>query len=366
MAALYRIDVLTRAGVKQAEVHDFLDLVVVKKRNAPGLVTFSLRSDHQALQYLAHGAIAQLEVWRCDPQNGIAWYREFVALHLETTVRQAQAITVQIIGVGVATLLAHRINAWRADTTDRTSFTGMDVGGIMYNLVLYNLSVFATVGDGRLRDGVITGINAAYVSAGPLITRSNAYKNVLKELQELAELASIDFELRKTAANTFLFQYAAPTLGVDRRTTLRFAMDRGNMANPVLRRSKIDEASVAIAAGQGEENLRNIQVRTGTNYSASNDIEVFADARNEKTTAGVQSKGDQVLAERAQEIEFDFDVQQIASCTYGVHYCVGGQLGDLVRANFLTYTADMKIVGVRISVTKPGEEKLDIDLKVYP
>jgi hypothetical protein len=201
----------------------------------------------------------------------------------------------------------------------------------MKTLVQYNAGASATTANGRIRDGVIEGITvAADGGFGNVISKGCAYENLLEALQKIAAIGGGDFDLVKTGAATWQFRWYTGQRGTDRTDSVLFALERGNMAAPEYTHDRVDERTVAIVAGQGEESDRAVEVRTGPDYAADNDIETFVEASDLTTTAGLQSRGDTELEESRARQQFEFAVLQTPGCFYGVHY----GLGDLVKAQY--------------------------------
>lgn len=362
MAAEYRVDLHTAAGVKVAEVTDFLTLSYTRRVNAPGLLTVTLRGDHPALAGLELDG--QAIVYRRNPAMGLStWTADFWGLWRYQERRYTDHDVVELRFPGFLSLLARRIVAWKAGTTNRSSFQNVKAETAMKTLVTYNATSSATTANGRIRNGAITGLAVeADQARGNTISRDCAYRNLLEVLQELAPIGGGDFDLVKTGAQAWEFRFYPGQRGTDRSTTLLFALERGNMAEPVYRKDRLEEATVAIVGGQGEGADRAVVVRTGPDWATANDIEAFVDQRNATTTDALNAAGDARLTETRALDTFDFKVLQIPSCYYGVHY----QLGDLVRAQYGPINVVQKIVGVSVSLDRDGAEQIDVDLETVP
>lgn len=259
-------------------------------------------------------------------------------------------------------MLGWRIVAWPAATANRSKFTSAKAETIMKTLVEYNAGASATTGNGRHRTGTITGIStAADAAGGNTLDWYCAHAILLETLQKLALVAGGDFDLVKTGAQAWEFEFYPGQLGTDRSGEVVFALDYDNMANPRFRTGRLGEKTVAIVGGQGEDSQRDITVRTGANYSSSNDIEVFVDAReiDKGNTAGLQAKGDQELEALRALDQFDFDVLQTAVGAYGRHYF----LGDLVTvvSPFTGAASDRKVRSVTVTVDQQRHEQIGVD-----
>ena len=172
-----------------------------------------------------------------------------------------------------------------------------------------------------------------------------------------------DFDLVKTGATAYEFRWYTGQLGTDRSASVTFAMERGNMANPTYKETRLKEKTVACVYGQGQGSDRDYVTRTGTNYHVSdNNIELYVDARNVDfgDTSGLNAKGDLKLDELEARSAFKFDVLQAPATLYGVHYF----LGDLVTAmnpfTGASYTLMVDQVTVDFNNTKGEDITVDM------
>lgn len=356
MTTDYKLRINNTSGALQAELADFRSLNYVKETNRPGLLQFSLRDDHEAVTYLTDKA--QVEVWRRNRQEEIDWYCDFYGLF-----RQPKRTKPTKIGIFAATcpgqlsMLAWRIVAWKSGIANRSKFTAAKAETVMKTLVSYNAGASATTGNGRIRTGTITGLSVQADGAnGNTLDFYCPFKNLLETLQELARIGGGDFDLVKTGAATWEFRWYTGQVGADRTASVIFSTDFDNMAVPEFEQNRLGEKTVAIVGGQNEGTDRDVVVRTGANYGASNDIEVFVDARevDAGNTAGLNAKGDDELKLLQATDEFDFDVLQVPSTLYGKHYF----LGDLVtvRSPFTGANVSRKIISAAVDVTGNREK----------
>lgn len=356
----YKIRIYTPAGILQDEITDFLSLSYNKVVNDAGLLSFSLDGSHKSIQYLINNA--QLEVWRRDLANSISWYADFYGLFKdeERTYSEGKSIYTAYVP-GINSLLATRINAWTANTASRSKFTGAKAETIMKTLVSYNASSLATAGNGRIRNGAISTITVDTDSArGNTLDWNCAYDNLLETLQSIALVGGGDFDLVKTGSQAWKFYFYLGQLGTDRHSTVIFSLDRGNMAEPLYTKNRSAEKTVAIVGGQGDEVDRTVVVRTGDNYSTSNDVEMFIDARNSDTTNALNAEGDTALKDVKSKDTLDFKVLQTPACLYGKHYF----LGDLVTGIYQTISNTIKIQSITVTLDSDGRETIDVGLQV--
>lgn len=354
----YRLDVYDTSGNRQAVITDFTHLSYSKIVNSPGMVQFGLSGDHDLLSDIQDKW--QIEVWR-KPDNG-DWARETTGLFRWLEWQYSDRSQAKIIANGLMSMLDWRIVAWTAGYTDRSKFINKPAETIANTLVRYNTTSDATVANGRAREGAISGISVETNGAeGNSVDWFCAYSNLLETLQDLTKIGGGDFDLVKTSSTTYQWRWYTGQLGTDKSSDVLFSLKRGNMANPTYIDNRLVEKTVAIVGGQGEAEERIIEVATGTNYSSSNDIEIFVGATDVDTASGLTTRGNKKLSENEAIEIFDFDVLQTASSQYGVHY----QLGDLVTA-INPYTLDtytMKIQSVSIGVKSNGEENINVEME---
>ena len=358
MSTEYRMDVYTASGVKLAEIADFWQLSYRRQVNAPGVLSFAVSGGHRVVPQLEHNS--QVILYRRNPSLGLPWTAEFWGLFRGQKRSFSDHDVFEAACPGILTMLGWRIVAWKAGTSNRSSFSSAEAETIMKTLVAYNAGPQATAANGRIRDGAIVGLSVeADGGHGNTISLDCAYDNLLEVLQKVAAIGGGDFDLVKTDAQAWEFRWYAGQRGTDRTATLLFALERGNMAEPVYTYDRVDERTVAIVGGPGEEASRAVVVRTGPDYGASNDVEVFVDARNSSTTDSLNASGDSKLQDTRAKQTFAFKVLQTPACYYGVHY----GLGDLVKAQYGAVNVTQKIVGVSVSLDRGGAEKIDVEMQ---
>lgn len=357
MAIEYGLILKTQAGLAQKAFQDFLSLSYRKEVNAPGVLQFTVSDEHAIVDLVEQDG--QIEVWRWDYANGIDQYCDFYGLMIqEERVQDDNGLsTVTYSCPGQMDFLSRAIVAYPAGSVNRSQFTGKSAEEIMGTLVTRNATSSGTTADGRARNvdtwGSYISVEA-YGSAGNILDFACAWANLLEALQDVARVGGRDFTLVKTGAQSWQFR-TDETLGDDRSATVRFAPNLGNMRNPRLLRRRLNEKTVAIVGGQGENADRAIVTRTGTNYQATyNSKEVFVQATQYTTTAGLQTAGDVRLAELRARDDITWDVIQVPSTLYGKHYF----LGDLVTGYYQGVTATKQINAVTVTV-QPSRDRVE-------
>jgi len=375
MPAQYKIVLYSSAGVKQAEFVDFDWLSYTKRVNTPGKLRYRVGANHNALQYMVDKA--QVEVYRrnTDPAIALDWYADFTGIirddYPEQTEEGRDQVTFDVFGA--AHMLEWRFIDWKANTANKSSFTNVKGETLLKTLAQYNITSSATTANGRNADGTMSSpvsisIQADTAGGNTIGSWGCAYRPLLAELQAIAKVAGGDFDLIKTGAATFEFRWYAGQRGTDRRTgsnPIRFDTKMGNMARPKLARQRSRVRTRVGVAGRGTDSVREYTSRTGNGYVlSSNNIEMFVDARNLELGANLAAEGDTRLAEVKLVEDLAFRVVQMPTCYYGKHYCVSGAVGDLVKVNYLTYSADHKATGVMVAFDQKGEQ-IEMESEVY-
>lgn len=365
MALYYHIRIYNASGALQYIVTDFVALRYTNLVNAAGLCVFTVSGNHPIVSDL--DLDWQVEVWRSNPVDEDtptgAWaadFRGFFRDEMRNSDNDGQSFFTAYCPAQIS-LLGRRDIAWAAQTTDRTIFISEPAETIAKTLVDYNAGANATTGNGRIRTGTITGLSVETDGASGNTLDWNCFGvNLLETLTAIARVGDGDFDLVKTGATAWEFRWYDGQLGTDRSASVRFSLPLGNMSNPVLRRHRMSERTVAIVAGQGEGSGRSFVTRTGENYAVgTNDIEMMIDARDVSTTNGLNARGDVRLDEVEARDDLTFDVIQTPASRYNYHYF----LGDLVTGIYQGVSSTKKIHAVTIDFDAEGNEQIIVELQ---
>ncbi len=360
MAADYAIVIKTRAGLPKRVLTGYeggyQQFSYKKAVNGVGLLMFDLDANHAAIADLEQDG--QVEVWRWDDANGVAQYADFEALFVDEERRADDDgnSVFRAICPGQMDFLARAVVAWPANVANRSLFTSAKAETILKTLVTYNaVTASATTGNGRIRATDLTNISVeADAAGGNTLTFACAQQPLLEALQDVSRIGDRDFYLARIGAQAWEFR-VKQYLGTDRSASVTFALNYGNMSNPMLRRNRLNEKTVAIVGGQGTDDDRSFVTRTGTNYNTTyNSKEIFAPATQYTTTDGLNAAGDIRLDELRARDELTWDVIQTPGSLYGVHYF----LGDLVTGYYEGVTATKQITGVTVTYA-PGNERAE-------
>jgi hypothetical protein len=333
----------------------FTSLATSIQVNSPGTLVFNLLATNTVIPLLV--VDAQIEVWR----NNQFLFRGLFQ-DAQYTLNEENRELFQATCYGERDLLARSCIAWQQEVIDRTTFGLFPAETIMQTLVRYNASIDATVANGRLVD-----YPGPYLSIDPDLGRGNMVaradlmgKVLLDELRELATLGHVDFDVVQTAPQTWVFRVYDGFSGVDRRSSVVFSKDRGNMMAATYTRTLSTPKTVVVAGGSGEGKAREVVIAYGPDYATSYHRELFlADSSVGGALLGAQAA--KVLQERRVRPTLTFTPAQVAGVKFGVDYMVG----DLVRGVYRDVVADYKVAGVSAVMPTEGREGLTITLEEY-
>ena len=250
--------------------------------------------------------------------------------------------------------------AYYAGTNNRSQWTGVSLAQIASDIVVRNCTATATTGTGRLRNAsVIRNLQAGGIIGGTAaVNYSCAYKNVLDAVTELAIAGNFDFDILRVGGspNILSFQEYAGQLGADKHATVIFDMALDNVVAASLDGGRLREKTVAIVGGVGEGSSRTISIRTGVNQSASNDYEIFLDARSNDSTE-LPTLGDAKLAELQARAGIDIDIISSEGVVYRRDY----GLGDLVTVSFDNVQETKKINVIEVTFDQSQEVKVRVE-----
>lgn len=361
------------SGNRVALVTDFLTLSYSKRVNLDSYWSITVGGDHPLGGILADKYL--LEVNRRVIDWGIDWYTDFYGVYRDPEVRNSNDIDF-FTGGGHSQfgVLDWRIVAWYAGVDGKSSFTSDKAEDIAKAIVLYNATVSATTGAGRHRNGAITNFtitNEAGSGHGDTITSLGVTnKKIIDALSKCTGTkGGGDVDLIYTGSPgspSWQFRWYTGQRGTDRSSDVTFALNYGNMADPVYRLKRMREKTVAIVGGKGEESDRDIEIVTGANYSAANDTEIFVSATgvSKGNTTALQAAGSRKLDDKQARDMFLFVPVQVQGSAYGLAYCVNGDIGDLVYARYAhpsygTIEGIFKITGVDVAIDNRGSSPIE-------
>lgn len=343
--ASYQVRVKSKTGALLAVLtqENLLSLHITRRVNdiATHELTIDATADTRCDLFEVDG---QVEVWRRPP--GHDWYMEYEGFHRDSRWEQdADGLeTFTSLGVGYQDLLRRRIIAaysGAAGSSKSGSAETVAKAFVTEQLVSPTIAERAISGFTVEADG----------GGGEDIALQRAYRNLLEVLQEIAAIGGGDFDVIGTGAAEWEFRWYDGQRGADRRSSIVFATDYGNMLMPSLK-EQAARANTVLVLGQGEGSDRTWVWRPSAAAVGGLDrVEIARDARDTNDANILRDRGDAELwMERALD-ELTFVVAQVAGVQYGVDY----GLGDLVSARYRSTDYDLKIIEVSLTLGAPDQ-----------
>ena len=333
---------------------------------------------------------AQIEIWRRDPVAGLSWlsalpswrrdsrtlitgwYKDFEgfvrAWNKGFTAEGRRIFVCQ--GRQYNDLLAGETINY-AKGSSQASKSGLP-GAVAIEYVNENIGSGAgndALGNSRVRTGVseIVESDTASSWSGDL-----GNLNLLDALQDLADFGPGDFMINGTGAATFEFRWRGTRWGKDRtpgnaagNAPVVLSAANNNVTNVQFGYNALDESNAVYVAGQGQQDLRKYRTRVSADATAFNWSRraVFRDARDTNSNSVLDARGDAVLEAQRVRYSASFDVLQTIATRYGRNW----DMGDLIRFTDDDGTnTDLKVRGVRVSVSSEGEETITPQLDTEP
>lgn len=359
-------------------VDDFFSLDYVRKVNDVGQLTISLPGD----KYLPSIAVDNyFEVWRGlqDAKSlyldgGTAW---FIRRWEEEDV-PGSAITVTAFDANH--LLKRRfIPYYSTSPYAQKTAPADDMIKIIGRENMTGLAVlpsnFAVADVARSMDTYFQVI--ANLSQGPSLSKSFAYRNVLKTFQEIAQASAtqgtyLAFDVVAPAVtNLALPRFQLCTyigqLGTDRTesgsgTPVILSTNLGNLAGAKLITDYSDESNFVYVGGQGEKENRAVQTTSDDRrigLSPFNRVEDFSDARNTDNNAGLIDEARATLREGRPQYLFTGKLVQTEDTRYGRDLF----FGDEVTAYFKNKRFDCRIDAVSVSVAPNKPDDVSVNFQ---
>jgi hypothetical protein len=358
MSVSYTVIIYDSAGTRLAYSDDMLEIGANRVVNGIDIISISYLTSANAVQYLTADSI--VELYRQDPDAGIASYREFSGIVREVRRTVTDSDITAIRAVGFIALLADRIVAYRAGVANRTVFSAVPAETILKTLFDYNLGSNATTGNGRLLSGVLTGATtSASAGTGNVISIACHADVVLSAMQAVQEVGGGDFDIIYTAPASYAFTWYLGQRGTDRTASVIFSVPNGSISALVTSYNSVTDTTAAIVGGQGEGVDRVFSVRPTALPTGLGLRETWVDARNSTTLAEYQQRGDITLEEATRRrSRIEVAIAQTQGLRYGRDYF----LGDLVSIDVGGILYTRKILSVAIRANSDGSEEIDVGL----
>jgi hypothetical protein len=264
-------------------------------------------------------------------------------------------------------LLDRRIVAYAAGTayTDKSD----QADDLIKAIARENLGSSSTDADRNL--SALSFTVGGNVSLGPNVEKKFSWRNVLAVMQDVAEAArqkgtELYFDLVPSVVSDsvigFEFRTYINQIGLDRTedsdNPVFFGKTWGNLQNAKMVIDRMEEVTVMYGGGQGEGSDREIVEVEDTirsDDSPWNRREAFADARNERTTAGVTDKAKSELEKGRPLVRFSGDLVDTRQTRYGLHW----EYGDRVTCSHRGRQFDGMIRAIKIGMSSSGEEEIE-------
>jgi hypothetical protein len=126
------------------------------------------------------------------------------------------------------------------------------------------------------------------------------------------------------------------------------------MQNPKLTWDRFDEATVVYGGGQGEEEARpliNVADTPRETESPLNRREAFHNVSGASTTLELIDEANARLDEGRIKRSFTFDVVEVPSTIYGLHW----GFGDVVTANYAAEQHDLHVAVIEVEINRKVE-----------
>lgn len=296
-----------------------------------------------------------VEVWRHDKEQEISKYKEAEYLHQDPEAYQDEAGLWHFVsvGVGLNDLLKRTMVQAYADTaaaiksgaaeTVWKGFVDQELGSGAGARARTDVTIQADGGTGEDLDDV-NGFNTTLLALS----------------QEIATIGGGDFDLVGDGAGGIEARWYGGQRGTDRRGSVLFAVNYGNMRKPAWRRRNTKIVNSVLMMGQGEgADRQRVLVEDAASIAESKwgRRELNRDARDSDSTATLTQRGQAEITKNGREDTVGFEIVQTAGWLYGRDYF----FGDLARARVLDETHDVQIHGVTISQDAGSAESVEIE-----
>lgn len=345
---------------------DLVSLNYRKILNGIGMAILTVPDTHPLIAQLVDDLLLQVNLIYLSPSNGIIYKQDFVGLYRDKQIAtDDDGLSHYLLYfVGTNDVLSRNIVAYPSGVNNKSQWTGQNIHVIAKQIVQNNCtSALATTANGRLRNAnpvrsLIANLGSGHDPTTPTINYSCAYRNVLEVVQELAQLGGFDFEVYfdKSSSNSLVYlQY--DLMGTDKHTTIIFDLSLDNIASANVDGERLREKTVAIVGGDGTGSGRTTSIHTGANQSASDDYELFIDARS-SASPELDSIGDAKLDELTARTSVNVDISPSSGYLYNRDY----DLGDLVTASYQGIQETKKITTVEVTFDQEQNSKIRIEL----
>lgn len=276
-----------------------------------------------------------------------------------------------VAGPGMGWVLSGRVVAYPAGHAQANQTDQAD--DLMRAVVRYNLGSSATTGNGRKAtasiDSTLFSVQAD-VGLGPSLSMGFSYSNVADVLRKISDAARtagtpVYWELVPSGGG-FEFRVNVGQLGQDLTNgqhALTFGPEFGNLRGGKLDYSARDERNYVFALGQGQEDVRNVQVSEDTSRSDASPWSLreaaVEDTRLDTDAALLDLADAEVLAGRPLWL---LNAELVS--TPDTQYQRDWNLGDVVNVTFDGMQFSALVRAVTVSVDGNGRETVTGSIEV--
>lgn len=354
--------IITGAGrnVRPGDVgyNGFLSLDWRKKRNDQHVCNFVLDFASPDVALLSDKD--QIEVIRFDNERGLTEYSSFDGIYRDAFITYDSNVrrqAVQFRAYSYEHLLSWRDIAYPSSKVGYTKFTAQKAETILKTLVDTNICANALAANGRVEDAVYTGFSIETDSArGNTLSIEISHQNLLEALKKIVAAAGGDFKVTRTGLTTFRFDWIVNSDKSTGANAIIFSLENANMSNPKLAQERSKERTVAYVGGGGEDASRIVRPVHGPNYSATNRVEMFVDARNSGNDTTIL---DGIGAIKLQEVKYrsvlEYDILQTEKTYVEQHYF----LTDKIKAVFAGATVTQYVDEI-IFIYRNNQEQVSV------
>ncbi len=344
-----------------------------KRLRTPGAATVRIYGNDNRVAdqlLLPSGLDYQWEFWRTDPVWKPEPYMDFECFHRAERVDQTKDGRVIYLsyGTGYNALLSSENIRFAAGSAEAQK--NGDATTVALEFVDENIGVSAGVdvnGDSRVRPGLTV---PAVAAIGNNWQGGAANKLLSDVLFELAEYAPGDYMVLGAGAATFQFVWRNTRWGDDKTfdnsagdPAVVFDAQLGNAQQVDSSLSFLDTVTTAYLLGQGQGSARKTSTTSDATQLALSPWARRTVSRNATDTyddAELDVRGDETINEQRSRLEAQCVVMQTKALRYGRDW----DMGDLVTLiDVFGRQANLKIVGVTISVSSGGEETITPELQ---
>ena len=358
MSVLYTMQIYDTAGVIQSYITDFESLGISRQCSSADAMSFSIPSSSQSAPYIVYGAY--IIVSRIDTEMDIPESVEFSGIIRRIVQTVSSVRSLQITAVGMMALLGDRIIAYKSAIANRSLFTAAPAETIIKTLFSYNIGASATTANGRLLNGVISGMSTAASSgAGTALTVSCSMKNLLQTMQETAVTGGGDIDLLYTAPASWSLVWYTGQRGSDRSADVILSVPTGTISELVITTDRVNDFSSVIIGGAGVNKARVYTTRPSSLPTDLDSREFYADAKGtgNVSTAAMNQQGTTLLRQQSRRrVTYKAKIIQGGSLRYGRDYF----LGDLVTIRDNNTDVIQKVQGVTLDFDADGRETVNV------